>query len=96
MINNVYFGINGGLIIVASTSCDAYLRVTQDKIIIYDHPISPETYPEICWVDIPKINQTLEVILISKQGIIDRIIVNDNPAFFNAATTSDAWKWVIQ
>lgn len=85
MINNVYIGIKGDLIIVVSTSCDAYLRVTQDKALIYEHPVSPETNPEICWVNIPKIDQGLDIALISEQTVIDHIVVNFTPPFLTSS-----------
>ncbi len=92
MIHNVYLGINGGLIIVASTNYDAHLRVTRDKSLIYEHPLSPNTEPEICLVDAPTTGQPFEIDITSKHHSIDHLTVPSNPLFFSIPPTSHAWK----
>lgn len=92
MINNVYFGINGGLIIVASANCDAYLTVTHDKSLIYEHPLSPGNEPDICQVDIPQPGQALEIDISSKHHSIDHLMIPSNLLFFTIPPTSQTWK----
>lgn len=74
MINNIFFGVSGGLIIDVSTDRDAYLIITRDMKLIHCQPIATSDSPELCQVDIVLDYGQVAISLETKQhDVLDRV-----------------------